>query len=629
VSGLWIACVVLTGGLIGACGCVPDKVGDGSKLSIYQRQLAHRGPQQRLDAQEPPSLDPLGVLKPIETPQEVIPGLEVTQDPNTGERTAALTIEQAIARALANSPEVRIVSFDPEIVRQEITKVAGDFDPTTFSRLNYEDQDSPRNSIFEPGRAETRLFESGVRQRTVLGSEWSASYALSRIWDDLFGRTLPTRYEPMVIFELRQPLLRDAGPEVNLAGVNIARLNYEAAMLGFREKAESVSAAVITVYWRLVQARHDVQIQQQLVEETNETLRKVEGRRDIDATDVQTKQAETYARSREATLLAVQKQVVDVQDALVRLIADPSVNTASELKIAPLSEPQVVSELPESAVMVDRTLAIAMRQSPAVQQAQLGVQVAQINIDVAKNQKMPRLDLVGSARARGLAQDSDDAQDQIEDGDYTSYAIGLNLEYPLGNRSRHAEWLRRHWERRKATSILHNTADRVAIQVREKARKVQTSFAEVAVQEQAAQAARTHLMAVEETEAIRESLTPEFLLVKLQAQETYAQAQRARINAVVEFNIALAELAQVAGTILDLRMVEASLLPIVQQGLPEMDEPVMDEGDLDWWQDSSWYWGMPPSPIVQQGAPEADEPVIDKSDTDWRRNSSWYWGMSP
>jgi hypothetical protein len=96
----------------------------------------------------------------------------------------------------------------------------GDFDATAFSRINYEDQDSPQNSIFEAGQAETRLFESGVKQKTPLGTEWSASYALARIWDDLFGRTLPTRYEPAVIFEIKQPLLRDAWGEVKTCGVN-------------------------------------------------------------------------------------------------------------------------------------------------------------------------------------------------------------------------------------------------------------------------------------------------------------------------------------------------------------------------------------------------------------------------
>ncbi|RPJ38823.1 MAG: hypothetical protein EHM35_03685, partial [Planctomycetaceae bacterium] len=183
-------------------------------MSTYQKRLAGSGPQQRLNAQEPPSLDPLSMLKPVETEQEAIPPLQIIEDPNTGEKTATLTIEQVITRALANSPEIRIVSFDPEIARQEVAKAAGDFDPTAFSRVNYDDQDNPRNSRFglgsEIGEAETRLFESGVKQRTILGSEWSAGYGLSRIWDDLSYRALPSRYEPMVIFELRQPLLRDA-----------------------------------------------------------------------------------------------------------------------------------------------------------------------------------------------------------------------------------------------------------------------------------------------------------------------------------------------------------------------------------------------------------------------------------
>jgi len=571
--------LVLAGCLIGAGGCISDRVRDGSKVSLYQRQLAERGSQLRRSDQQPPSSEPLGLLKPVETHEDAIPGLQVIVDLNTGERTARLTIEQAVARVLANSPEIRIVSFDPEIARQEVAQAAGEFDPVAFSRVNYDDQDNPHNSLFEPGQAETRLLESGLKQRTPSGSQWSASYALARVWDDLVGRTLTTRYEPMVIFELRQPLLRDAGAHVNLAGVDVARLNYEAALLGFRQKAEAVSAAVIGAYWRLVQARRDVAIQQELVEQTNATLRKVEGRRDIDATDVQTQQAAAYAGSREAVLLDLKKQVADVQDALVRLISDSQVNTTGELTLLPASEPRVVPQIPEPAAMVDRTLATAMQRNPAIQQAQLGVRVAQINLEVAKNQRMPRLDLVGSVRARGLGEDQSAAHEQIEEGQYTGYAVGLNLEYPLGNRSRQAQWLRRQWERRKATSILHNTADHVAVQVRERARRVQTSFDVVGVQSRAVRAATIALATLEESEPIREKLTPEFLLVKLEAQETCAQARRAEVNAVVEFNIALAELAQAAGTILDFQMVAASLSSIVQpsSGAEETDAQTLSD----------------------------------------------------
>ena len=550
-------------------GCVSDKVGDETRLTAYQQQLAREGPQPRVSEQEAEPVQAQGLLQPVEPAQKILPELDITTDPNTGKKTVALTLEQAITRTLANSPEIRVVSFDPEIARQEITKAVGEFDPVAFDQVSYDDQDSPPNSFFEPGRAERRLFESGVRQKTPLGSEWSASYAFARNWDDLFGRTLATRYEPMLIFQLKQPLLRDAWQEVNLAGVNIAKLEHQVALVGFRDKAESVSAEVIAAYWRLVQALKNLEIQQELVEETIQTLHKVESRREIDATDVQRMQARAYAKVREADLLEAKKLVTDAQDAVARLMADPQVNTTSELTIVPVTAPEIPQELPEPAKTLGKALATAMLHNPAVQEAQMRVQIAEINVEMAENQRMPRLDLIGSARAQGLAGTSSEAQQQMANGNYTSYGVGLSFEYPLGNRQRDAELMRRRLERRKAVSVLHSAADQVAVQVKEKARKTRTTLEQAGVQKEAAQAAQTQLKALEESEPIREKLTPEFLLVKLQAQDTYAQTRRAEIGALTEFNISLAELARTTGTVLELHRVENALTTVTAAGQSE------------------------------------------------------------
>ena len=47
----------------------------------------------------------------------------------------------------------------------------------------------------------------------------------------------------------------------------------------------------------------------------------------------------------------------------------------------------------------------------------------------------------------------------------------------------------------------------------------------------------------------------EFLLVKLQAQESLAQAQRAHAQALTDYNVALAQLAQTTGRVLRLHEV--------------------------------------------------------------------------
>ncbi len=556
----FVLCILLIAQL---AGCVSDEVDDKGVLTSYQQTLAEQGPQRRADTEGKNSLHPLDILKPIRpkrTPEGIPSEVEIVTDPNTGRKIVGLTIEQAIVRVLANSPEIRVVSFDPSIAKQDITKAAAEFDVTAFGRMNFEEDDNPVSSIYQPGQSDVRLLESGIKQKGITGSEWSLSYALTRSWDDLTGRTLPTRYEPILAFQIRQPLLRDAWQQTNLAGVNIARLDHEIAVLGFRQKAEDISTEVISAYWRLLQARRDFEILQKLLQRTLETLKKVLGRKEIDATDVHIKQMEASAKAREAILLQASKGVIDAQDALVRLMADPQMSMLDELEIVPETTPAMMAEEFEPSEI----LGLAMKKNPIMQQARVAITIADINIHVAKNQEMPRLDLIASSRIQGLDRSQGQAQDRFNSGDYASYAVGLSLEYPLGNRQREAELLRRRIERRKAISTLQNVADQVAIQAKERIRMVETNCAEIQIQEDAAQAARIHLQAVEDSEPIRERLTPEFLLVKLQAQGALADAQRSEIKAVADFNISLAQLAQTMGTVLELRQVSTAL-PVVSE----------------------------------------------------------------
>jgi len=526
-----------------------------SSLTSYRQTLIDQSPQERVDTEGQNPLRPLGILKPTPSQVGIMPDIKVTTDPNNGKKIINLTIEQAIARTLANSPEIRVVSFDPSIARQDITKAAAEFDLTFFGSYNYEDESNPPNSIFQPGESEGRSVEYGFKQRGVTGSEWSLSYVLTRSWDDLIGRTLPLRYEPILGFQIKQPLLRDAWEDVTLAEVDIARLNYKIALFGFREKAENMASQVISGYWRLLQARRGYEIQKELLDRTFGTLNKVEGRREIDATDIQIKQTEASAKAREAALLQAKKEIIDAQDALVRLMMDAQLNMLDDFEIIPSSEASLKTEKLDST----KILEVAMKKNPAIQRAKIETEIADINIRVAENQNMPRLDLVGTARAQGLARGRNEAEDRLETGEYDSYAIGLSLEYPLGNRQRYAELLKRRLERRRAISALQNVADQVAILAKEGIRKIETNYSEIQVQKDAADAARIHLQALENSEPIRERLTPEFLLVKLQAQEALANAQRSETRAIVEFNVSLVELAQISGTVLELRQVSTSL----------------------------------------------------------------------
>lgn len=540
-------------------GCVSDKVEQYSVLDSYRQRLVREGPQRRAGVDD---MDVLNLL-----PEPAVPDAEAAEYPAMAQRKVALTIEEAITRTLANSPEIRAVSFNPGISREEITKAAGEFDYTAFGRMNYEQDNSPTNQIrfdffgnpIDPGlevsRSKSRLLEAGIKQKSIVGSEWSLAWTLTRGWDNLTSSRLSTRYEPMLVFQLRQPLLRNAWEQLNLAGVNISKLNYRAALAAFRQQTESTAVTVISTYWSLLRTRRELEIQQRLFDLTLDTLKKVEGRREIDATAVQVKQAEASLRAREALLIRAEKRILDVQDFMLRLLADPAMNLLSEPEIIPTTAPDT------EAIRFEQmeALQLAIRNSPLIEQARLRVEVAQINLKVAKNQRMPRLDLVASAGVQGFDRSVSDAQEGLINDDFTNYGIGVSFEYPLGNRQRQAELRRRQFERARVVSELQGVLDGVALEVKEKIRKIDTAHEEMQAQAAAVEAATINLQAIEDTEPIRKGLTPEFLLVKLQSQESLANAQREQIKAVVDFNTALAELAEATGTTLRMHQVQAAL----------------------------------------------------------------------
>jgi len=542
-------------------GCVSEKVEDQGIITSYQKTIVEKSPQQRAGRAGLESLRP--------SPEPSLPELRVTRNETTGKNIIELTLEEAVRRAIISSPEISVVSYDPSIAKEDVIKAVSDFDVALFGQLNYEKEDNPTDSVFQGGQSTSRVWETGFKQKGTTGAEWSLAYALSRNWDDLTTRNLSTRYEPMVSFQIKQPLLRDAWEQLNLAGVNVAKLNYRVALASFRQQTENVSAEVISLYWLLMQARRDREIQKELLDKTLETLKKVEDRIRIDATTVQIKQAEAYVKEREAVLFQAGKQVLDVQDALVRLMSDSQINLLNDFEIVPVSAP----DMTKVKLVRSQILELALENNPELHQSRLRTEVAQINVDAAKRQKMPRLDLVASARMQGMSRCQGRAQDILSDGDYVSYALGITFEVPLGNRLREAEFRKRKLEYRKAFSTLQNMSDQLAAQIKERSRLAETSHKEIQIQKDAAEAARIHLQALEDTEEIREKLTPEFLLVKLQAQESLANSQRSEIKALVDYNTSLVHLAQATGTILDMRYVRPAL-PQVPEQVPETEESV-------------------------------------------------------
>jgi outer membrane protein TolC len=182
---------------------------------------------------------------------------------------------------------------------------------------------------------------------------------------------------------------------------------------------------------------------------------------------------------------------------------------------------------------------------------------------VAKNQTLPKLDLSASAGIQDLAAHADSANRDMLEGDYASYSIGLTMEYPIGNRGALASLRQSKFQRTKAIVTMQNTADQIAVSIQERIRQIGSSHDQIVAQHAAVKASEAQLSAIDVTEKVRARLTPEFLQLKLQVQQTLASSQQAELQAMVDYNNALADLARITGTILDQHRVEISMSQVV------------------------------------------------------------------
>jgi len=552
-----ISLVLAATGLALTCGCVhPGRV-EPSIVTDYVHHLVRGGPGIRQDTKG------LGLLAPAVTAAGPELRTETRTAPDGTTKTVLLlTLDEAIRLGLANSPEIRVVSYDPAVSREEMVQAAAEFDYVVFGSLFYTKVDERPNTTAGGGQSIAEGYSVGMRQKTITGAEWDLTWTMTRAWTNSAAVQFTSSYEPVLELAVTQPLLRNAWPAVNLATLRLARVNHRVSLAAFRQRVEEVVASIVSSYWVLSQARQDYAIQDRLLVDTLDTREKVAARAEEGlAATLQVDQIDAVVEQRRAGLVAARKTVIDAQDALTRLLADERINVLTDAEVVPttpMSDVKVLRNVPDQ-------LLTSLQHSPLLEQARLGIDAEAINVQVAANQVLPKLDLTASTQIQGLGGNRTGARSQFHSGDYIGYSVALSAEYPLGNRQRRAELRRARLNRFKAVAGLQNVADQIAQAIREQIRRVNAAHDQILALDEAIQAAKDYRDKVEVTVSPKfgQQMSPERLQLLLQAQELVANLESSRLQAVTTYNTALTELEQTKGTVLEMYRLH---LPTVARG---------------------------------------------------------------
>jgi outer membrane protein len=454
-----------------------------------------------------------------------------------------LGLAEAIHRTLANSYAIRVAGYEPAVSTAQIVEAEALFDATFYTNWMEVTQDEPTASSLQASSNKMRTVGSGIRKLLSTGTQVDMSYNWQRIYTNQPFQTLNPAYTDNTTIALVQPLLRGFGIDFNRSQICIRKNERKIAVEKFRENVREILLNVEQSYWQLVQARRTATVIAELLAETEETYRYIEARRDFDAFAVLIANSKSAVEMHYVDLITAISQVKEAEDTLKALMNDPELNLSKDIEL-------VTVDIPEAFPLVlDRLAEVqtALDNRSELKERELEIDTARIIVGTAKNQALPKFDAIFQYKVNGLGPDLQPAFEQMWDGNYIDYQVGVQFEWPIGNRKARAQIKQAKLRYEQAIAGRKAQIEKIILEVNTAVRQLQTAQEAIKPALSATLAAEENVRATKER---AERKSPSELQTELSGQENLAQARRTLLGALIRYNIAIASLERAKGRLL-------------------------------------------------------------------------------
>ena len=288
---------------------------------------------------------------------------------HSDEPVLGLSLQDAIARTVQHSLAIKVEAYNPALKQSLVIEAdANTFDPVAFGQSQWSLNDDPQLSTsFSNGTTWANNF--GVRKVLPIGTQVQASAGFTQrdiaVPASSLPPTLKSSYTANFNLQLKQPLLRGFGEDVNQASIYLAERDLPISQSEFKQRVMSTVADVEDAYQNLVLARTNVEVLERLVVASEQTYKDVYARKDIDATTASINQALSALESRRADLHSAQKVYRNASDRIKTLINDPDMDIDSNVLINPTDRPIIAAVSYNTLDCIET----ALRQRPEMQQA--------------------------------------------------------------------------------------------------------------------------------------------------------------------------------------------------------------------------------------------------------------------
>ena len=470
-----------------------------------------------------------------------------------------LSMDEAVERALKNNADLAVQRYEPELSKEDERAARGAYDFFLDARIDKNSTTDPARNAFTGGEkvdTDTWTWNFGGQQLLKTGGVVRVDFNNNEVdTNNVFASFNPT-YGSSLNLAIAQPLLRDRSIDLSRQQLKVTKNNREISDTDFRESVINTVATVKKAYYDVIAAidnldaqRKSLSLAQKLLEENRIKVR-VGTLAPLDVV-----QAESEVAGREEGVINAETLLAAAEDNIKQAILPANDASAWTMRIVPTDRPSAEPRPVDTEAAIQN--ALANRTDVAV--ARKNIDTTDVNLRFAKSQTLPTLDLVAAYGTTGvggtqLIRDGlggpvidtipggyGDALNDVFGRDFPTWTLGVNVAYPLFNRTAKANQARARLTKDQAIANLNRLELQVVAEVRSAGRNVEANYKRVESTRAARVLQERRLDAEEKKFAAGMSTN----VLVTQAQRDLADASVAEIRAILDFRKSLIEFERV------------------------------------------------------------------------------------
>jgi outer membrane protein TolC len=478
-----------------------------------------------------------------------------------------LSLEDCIVKAMKYNLGVAIDVLTPEN-RQYALGVANEkFLPSLSFTFYITDQEQASYSFLEAADLlNTKRSNYGVTisQQIPFGGTFTLSMNNDRYDTNRTGVTINPRLSSTATLDFTQPLLRNFGLDISRREIIVAKNNLNISEKDLQRSLQDTVYSVEEAYWGLVSAIENLKVMQQSLQLAEDFLERQKRAVEVGTeAPIEILSARSEVATREADILASQASVKNAEDNLKLILNLQAENPEYEFTQI---TPQEMPAFEKKEISLESAFATALQNRPDLDSTRISLKNSEINLGYAKNQQLPALDFQASYWSPGVSGTEiiygdrspenpfgipigenpgsiSDAFNDVFGFKYKNWSIRLNLDLPLNTIVSRASLAQARVDLQQATLQLKQQEQNIYLEIKQAVRSVETNYQRVEAYKVARELREQQLEA--EEEKLKVGLTTPYFV--LQYQRDLATAQTQELQAIIDYNLSMANLSRAMG----------------------------------------------------------------------------------